>query len=85
MSGTSQHNAIYFPEGAGYLLVKVLQTKLDSYDIKRDVILVRSLGDNKVYVRKIVEQYVLNTATGATCVVYSRRMPQRKVFRYPKA
>jgi serine/threonine protein kinase len=55
MSGTSQHNAIYFPEGAGYLLVKVLQTKLDSYDIEGDVILVRSLDDNKLYIRKIVE------------------------------
>lgn len=33
----------------------MLQTKLDSYDIESEVILVRSLDDNKLYIRKIVE------------------------------
>jgi serine/threonine protein kinase len=55
MTTSSAPNAIYFPEGAGYLLVKVLQTKADNPSIESDVMLVRSLDDNKLYVRKIVK------------------------------
>lgn len=48
-------NAIYFPEGAGYLLVKVLQSKCDNDEIESNVMLVKSLDDNKLYIRKSVE------------------------------
>lgn len=52
MSDYPQPNAIYFREGAGYLLVKVLQTVFDSDTIETNVMLVKSLEDNKLYVRK---------------------------------
>lgn len=55
MSNVQPSNAIYFPEGAGYLLVKVLQTRCDSPEIENNVVLVKSLDDNKLYVRKTVE------------------------------
>lgn len=55
MPGAQPSNAIYFPEGAGYLLVKVLQTRCDNSEIESDVVLVKSLDDNKLYVRKTVE------------------------------
>jgi serine/threonine protein kinase len=55
MSAAQPPNVIYFPEGAGYLLVKVLQTKCDGPEIESNVTLVRSLEDNKLYVRKTVE------------------------------
>lgn len=55
MSVIQPPNAIYFPEGAGYLLVKVLQTQLDCYEIESDVMLVKSIEDNKLYIRKVVE------------------------------
>jgi serine/threonine protein kinase len=55
MSATPPSNVIYFPEGAGYLLVKVLQTTLDDPNIENNVMLVRSLEDNKLYIRKTVE------------------------------
>ncbi len=55
MSANQASNAIYFPEGAGYLLVKVLQTRLDDGNIESDVMLVKSIDDNKLYIRKIVE------------------------------
>lgn len=48
MSNVQPSNAIYFPEGAGYLLVKVLQTRCDSPEIESDVVLVKSLDDNKL-------------------------------------
>ncbi|KAF7507998.1 hypothetical protein GJ744_009895 [Endocarpon pusillum] len=54
MSNVQPSNAIYFPEGAGYLLVKVLQTRCDSPEIESNVVLVKSLDDNKLYVRKTV-------------------------------
>jgi serine/threonine protein kinase len=55
MSVTQPANAIYFPEGAGYLLVKVLQTRTDGANIESNVSLVKSLDDSKLYVRKTVE------------------------------
>jgi serine/threonine protein kinase len=50
----SQPNAIYFPEGAGYLLVQVLQSINDCSCIESNVMLVRSLEDNKLYIRKTI-------------------------------
>ena len=50
----SQPNAIYFPDGAGYLLVKVLQSINDCSRIESNVMLVRSMEDNKLYIRKTV-------------------------------
>jgi serine/threonine protein kinase len=55
MSIAGPFNVIYFPEGAGYLLVKVLQTTLDDPEIESNVMLVKSLEDNKLYIRKTVE------------------------------
>ena len=55
MSNVQPSNAIYFPEGAGYLLVKVLQTRCDNSEIESNVVLVKSLDDNKLYARKTVE------------------------------
>jgi len=54
MSVARPSNVIYFPEGAGYLLVKVLQTTLDDPYIESNVMLVKSLEDNKLYIRKTV-------------------------------
>jgi hypothetical protein len=54
MAVAQQINAICFP-GAGYLLVKVLQTRRDHAGIESNVMLVKSLDDKKIYARKTME------------------------------
>lgn len=54
MAISTSNNAIYFPEGVGYLLVKVLQTIADDNSIESNVMLVQSLENNKLYIRKTV-------------------------------
>jgi hypothetical protein len=52
---TQALGAVYFPEGTGYLLVKVPQTTSDDKDTESNVVLVKSHEGNQLCIRKSVK------------------------------